>query len=136
MGVLALAAAPNSDAAQIFSAPTAYVTPPKKTYDSATTEAEVRYERVPLGDQLFLSRIAQFLRAFCGKLPATAPPGEAAQVVEGALWTLFEGAPGGSVELVVKGHSGDEGTSVAVTVRPRRFLGVTLEEISMEIPLG
>lgn len=136
MGVLALAAAPNSDAAQIFAAPTAYVTPPKKTYDSATTEPEVRYERVPLGDQLFIARIAQFLRAFCGKLPATAPPGEAAQVVEGALWTLFEGAPGGSVEISVKGHSGDEGTSVAVTVRPRRFLGVTLEEIGMEIPLG
>ncbi len=136
MGVLALAAAPNSDSAQIFSAPTAYVTPPKRAYDSATTEAEVRYERVPLGDQLFLARIAQFLRAFCGKLPATAPPGEVAPVVEGALWTLFEGAPPASVEISAKGHSSEHGTSVALTIRPRRFLGVTLEELSMEIPLG
>lgn len=136
MGVLALAAAPNTDAAQIFSAPTAYVPPPKRTYDSATTEPEVRYERVPLGDQLFLARVAQFLRAFCSKLPATADPAEVAPVLEGALWTLFEGAPPSSVEISVKAHSGADGTAAAVTIRPKRFLGVTLEELSLEIPLG
>ncbi len=137
MGVLALAAAPNSDAVQIFSAPTAYVTPPKRTYDSATTEPEVRLDRVSLVDQLFVARIAQFLRAFCAKLPANSPPGEAAPVLEGALGMLFEGAQAGTVEIAVKAASHeDHGTSVTVTVRPRRFLGVALEELSMEVPLG
>ncbi|MBL8741388.1 MAG: type VI secretion system contractile sheath large subunit, partial [Myxococcales bacterium] len=40
IGILALASAPNSDAAYIHSAPTAYVQPDKKTYDSASTEPE------------------------------------------------------------------------------------------------
>ena len=110
--------------------------PPKRTYDSATTEPEVRYDRVSLVDQLFVARIAQFLRALCSKLPASAEPGEARQIVEAALWTLFEGAPPSSVEISAKGRSGDGGTSVEVTVRPRRFLSVTLEELSLEIPLG
>lgn len=136
MGVLALAAAPNSDAVQIFSAPTAYVPPPKRTYDSATTEPEVRYERVSLGDQLFVARVAQFLRALCGKLPASADPAEAGSIIEAAMWTLFEGAPPASVEISAKGRSDEHGTSVQVTVRPRRFLSVTLEELSLEIPLG
>lgn len=136
MGILALASAPNTDAVQIFSAPTAYVPPPKRTYDSATTEPEVRYERVALGDQMFVARIAQFLRALCSKLPSSADPAEAAPVVEGALWTLFDGAPPASVEIQVKGRSDEHGTSVEVTVRPRRFLSVTLEELSLEIPLG
>lgn len=136
MGILALASAPNSDEVQIFSAPTAYVPPPKRTYDSATTEPEVRYERVSLGDQLFVARIAQFLRALCGKLPASADPAEVGPVVQAALWTLFDGAPPASVEIQASASSGDHGTSVAVTVRPRRFLGVTLEELSLEIPLG
>ncbi len=136
MGIVALAAAPNSDAVQIFSAPTAYVPPPKRTYDSATTEPEIRYDRVPLGDQLFLARVAQFLRAFCSKLPSTAAPGEVQPVLEGALWALFEGAPPTSVEISVKAASGEHGTAVSVTLRPRRFLGVTLEELSLEIPLG
>lgn len=136
MGVLALASAPNSDAVQILSAPTAYVTPPKRTYDSATTEPEERYERVPLGDQLFVARVVQFLRALCGKLPASAAPGEVEPVANAALWSLFEGAPPASVDLSVKARAADGGTVIAVTLRPRRFLGVTLEEISFEMPLG
>lgn len=136
MGVLALASAPNTDEVQIFSAPTAYVPPPKRTYDSATTEPEVRYDRVSLGDQLFVARIAQFLRALCGKLPASTDPAEAGPLIEAALWTLFEGAPPSGPEIKAKARADEHGTAVEVTVRPRRFLGVTLEELSLEIPLG
>lgn len=136
MGILALASAPNTDEVQIFSAPTAYVPPPKRTYDSASTEPEVRYERVSLGDQLFVARIAQFLRALCGKLPASADPAEAGPVIEAALWTLFENAPPSGPEISVKARADEHGTSAVVAIRPRRFLGVTLEELSLEIPLG
>lgn len=135
-GVLVLASAPNSDAVYVQSAPTAYVTPPKRTYDSATTEPEVRLDRVSLGDQLFVARLVQFLRALCSKLPHTSDPAEVQPVVEGAVWALFENAAPASVELVVKAHGRAEGTVVDITVRPRRFLGVQLEEISLEMPLG
>ena len=91
-GVLALASAPNSDAVYVLSAPTAYVTPPKRTYDSATTEPEVRLERVSLADQLFVARLAQFLRALCSKMPHDERSGRGEAVLEGALWELFEGA--------------------------------------------
>ena len=76
MGVLALACAPNNDAAIVMSAPTAYVPPPKRTYDSATTEPEVRLDRVSLVDQLFVARLVAFLRAVCGQMPARSEPGE------------------------------------------------------------
>lgn len=135
-GVLLLASAPNSDAAVVMHAPTAYVTPPKKTYDSATTEPEVRLERVPLGDQLFVARLSQFLRALASKLPPNADPAEAAKLVKGAAWALFEGARPGSVEIDVTAKKDGPHTSVAITVHPRRFLGVTLEQITLEVGLG
>lgn len=135
-GVLALAAAPNSDAIYVLSAPTAYLPPPKRTYDSATTEPEVRFDRVPLGDQLFVARIVQFLRALCSKLPASSPPADVQPVVEGALWELFENAPPAGPEIAVEAKAGEGGTSVVVAIRPRRYVGVTLEELSLEMPLG
>jgi type VI secretion system ImpC/EvpB family protein/type VI secretion system ImpB/VipA family protein len=135
-GVLALASAPNSDAVYVQSAPTAYVTPPKRTYDSASTEPELRLDRVSLVDQLFVARVVQFLRALCSKLPPSSDPGEAGELVQGALWALFEDATPGSVELAAKGAGHADGTVVQVMVRPRRFLGVQLEEITLEMPLG
>ncbi len=136
LGVLALASAPNSDAAYVLSAPTAYVTPPKRTYDSASTEPEVRLDRVSLGDQLFVGRFVQFLRALCSKLPPHSDPREAQQLVQAALWALFENAAPGSVELAAKGEGGKDGTVVSVMVRPRRFLGVQLDELALEMALG
>jgi hypothetical protein len=57
-------------------------------------------------------------------------------VVEGAIWALFENAAPAGIEIAVKAHGRAEGTVVDITVRPRRFLGVQLEEISLEMPLG
>ncbi|WP_437963657.1 type VI secretion system contractile sheath large subunit [Sorangium sp. So ce260] len=135
-GVLLLASAPNSDAAYVLTAPTAYVPPEKLTYDSPTAEPEERLERVSLVDQLFVARVVQFLRALSAKLPADSDPAEVQPVVEGALWTLFENAPPASIELAVKAGRGEGGAQIAVTVRPRRFLGVGLDEVSLEMPLG
>jgi type VI secretion system ImpC/EvpB family protein/type VI secretion system ImpB/VipA family protein len=136
VGVLLLAAAPNSDAVYVLSAPTAYVTPPKKTYDSASTAPEVRLDRVSLVDQLFVARVSQFLRALCSKLPPNSPPADIGPIIEAALWQLFEGAPPASIELSAKAKSESGNTFVDVTLRPRRFLGVAIEEIGMEVPLG
>jgi hypothetical protein len=57
-------------------------------------------------------------------------------VVEGALWALFENASPGSLEISVQASHQEGGTVAAVMLRPRRFLGVTLEELSLEMPLG
>ncbi|XXX72303.1 type VI secretion system contractile sheath large subunit [Sorangium sp. So ce134] len=135
-GVLLLASAPNSDAVYVLTAPTAYVPPEKLTYDSPTAEPEARLERVSLVDQLFVARVVQFLRALSAKLPADSDPAEVQPVVEGALWALFENAPPASIELAVKASRGEAGAQIAVTVRPRRFLGVGLDEVSLEVPLG
>jgi type VI secretion system protein ImpC len=135
-GLLLIASAPNSDAIYLMSAPTAYVPPPKKTYDSASTEPEERYERVSLVDQLFVARVVQFLRVLCARLPASASPNEAKSVVERAIWTLFEDAKPGSMEIATSARTADDGTYVGVTIRPRRFLGVQLEEFGLEMPLG
>lgn len=135
-GVLLLASAPNSDAIHVLSAPTAYVPPDKRTYDSASTEPEDRLDRVSLVDQLFVGRVVHFLRALCAKIPSGSDPAEVQPVLEAALWALFENAPPGSIEIGVKVQRNEDGAAAAVTVRPRRYLGVSLEEISLEIPLG
>lgn len=83
-----------------------------------------------------MARLVQFLRTLCSKLPPSSPPEEAQALVEGALWALFENAAPGSIELATRGEARAEGTIVHVMVRPRRFLGVQLEELSLEMPLG
>jgi type VI secretion system ImpC/EvpB family protein/type VI secretion system ImpB/VipA family protein len=136
IGVLLLASALNSDAVIVQSASTAYVPPPKRTHDSATTEPEVRHERVSLADQLFVARVVQFLRALLGKLPPHSAAGDVQEVVKGALWALFEDTAPASLEIQVKAEPRDGGTVVAVEIRPRRFLGVGIEALSLEMPLG
>ena len=135
LGILALASQPNSDAAYLLSAATAYVPPPKRTQDYDTTEEEVRYPRAPLGDQLFVARLVQFLQALGAKLAADSDPGEVKQVLEAALWELFEVAPPSGPEINVDVQSTASGLSATVTVRPRRFLGVQMEEITLGVPL-
>ena len=56
--------------------------------------------------------------------------------MQAALWELFDGAKPGSVELTVKARAESEGTIVSVTLAPRHFLGVGLDEISLDMPLG
>ncbi len=135
-GVLLLAAAPNSDTVYVLNAPTAYVPPPKRTYDSATTEPEERLERVSLGDQLFVARLVQFLRALCSKMPPNSHPSEVQPLVEAAVWALFENAPPAGPQLVVEATQMADGTVVDVGIRPRRYLGVSLEELTLQMPLG
>lgn len=135
-GVLLLASAPNSDAVYVLSAPTAYVPPPKRTYDSASTEPEARLDRVSLVDQLFVARVVQLLRVISGRLPGNVAPSDAKSVVERSLWSLFEDAKPGSLEIAVNAQATSDGTGVAVAIRPRRFLGVTLEEFSLEFLVG
>jgi len=136
IGLVAMAAQPNRDDVYLLSAPTAYVPPPKKTYDSDTTEPEVRFPQTPLVDQLFVARLAQFLRALGRRIGSHEKPEDIKQFLEAALWELFDGAKPGSMDLEVVVQDQDGALGVQVTVRPRRFLGVGMEEITLGVPLG
>ena len=46
------------------------------------------------------------------------------------------GAAPASVELSVRAEARPEGTVVTLDIKPRRFLGVQIEEMSLEMPLG
>ncbi len=136
IGILALGSAPNSDAAYLHAAPTAYVQPDKKTYDSATTEPENRPPSISLVDQLFVARLVQFTRALTSKIPHESDPAEVQELLKAAVWALFENAPPSGPEIQVAVVKGEEGPVAQIMVRPRRFLGVSLEEFGFEMPLG
>lgn len=136
IGILALSSAPNTDAVYIHAAPTAYVRPDKKTYDVAGEELENRPHAMSLVDQLFVARLVQFARALCTKLPRETSEAEAKQILEAATWALFEKAPPAGPSLGVKVGRDAEGPVAQFTVEPRRFLGVSLEEFSFEMPIG
>jgi hypothetical protein len=122
--------------AYLHAAPTAYVQPDKKTYDSQSTEPEDRPPAVPLVDQLFVGRLVQFVRALAAKIPHDSNLAEAQEVMKAAVWALFENAPPSGPEIQVSVTKGDEGPVCQILVRPRRFLGVALEEFGFELPLG
>ncbi len=136
IGLTALASQPNNDAAYLLSAATAYVPPPKRTHDYDTSEPEMRYPQTPLGDQLFVARLAQFLHALGSRLAASAPADQIRKILEAALWEMFDTARSTGPELTIDVNEKDGALSVSVTVRPRRFCGVQMEEISLGVPLG
>ncbi|MEZ4438025.1 MAG: type VI secretion system contractile sheath large subunit [Polyangiaceae bacterium] len=136
LGLLALASQPNSDAVYVLSAATAYVTPPKRTMTDESAEAAPRLPQTPLGDQLFVARLAQFLQALGGRIGAQAAPAEVEAVLHAAVHELFAVAPPPGPEIAIDVSSDGGALHAAVTVRPRRFLGVGTEEITLGVPLG
>ncbi|MFO0615498.1 MAG: type VI secretion system contractile sheath large subunit [Polyangiaceae bacterium] len=133
MGVLLLASAPNSDAAYVHVAPTAYVQPDKKAYDSATTEPEDRPPPIGLVDKLFVARLVQFTRALAQKISPDESPDDIRQLLDGAITALF-GATGPSLSVKIEKTGG--GPIAHISVEPRRFLGVALEEFGFQMPIG
>jgi type VI secretion system protein ImpC len=136
LGILAMASQPNSDEVYLLSAATAYVPPPKRGHDYDSAEDQIRLPQAPLGDQLFIARVVQFLRALGSKLGADNAPDDVQKVIEGALWELFANAAPSGPEINVAVERGDHGLSASVTLRPRRFLGVQMEEITLGVPLA
>ncbi|MEQ9320382.1 MAG: type VI secretion system contractile sheath large subunit [Polyangiaceae bacterium] len=134
LGVLALAAQPNNDAAYLLSAATGYVPPPKRTMDDDTSEGAPRYPQAPLADQLFVARLAQFLQARGGKIGAGNSPGDVEKVLRAAVGELFEVAPPPGPELRIDVSESGGRLQAAVTVRPRRVVGVSMEEITLGGP--
>ncbi len=136
LGILALASQPNSDSAYLMRAATAYVPPPKRTQDGDTAEKQVRYPQTPLVDQLFVARLAQFLRALGSKISAGGNAADVQRILQAALHELFDIAPPPGPELDIDVREQDGNLTAHVTVRPRRFLGVSMDEITLGVPLA
>ena len=134
IGLLALASQPNNDACYLQSAATAYVPPPKRTQDYDTAEPELRLPQASLVDQLFVSRLAQALQALGDRIGASEPDDKVQAFVKAAVWELFKDGPN-ATEIDVRIESTGGRRQAAVTVRPRRFLGVSMEEMTLGVPL-
>ena len=130
-GLLALASQPNSDSAYLMSAATAYVPPPKRTYDGGADDFDQRLPQASLNDQLFVARLAQQLEWLGQRIVRDGHTNDAKKHIEAGLAELFRNAPPSGPEIDLQ--LADD--SATVTIRPRRFLGVTLEEVSLRVPL-
>ena len=135
IGILAMAAQPNSDSCYLATAATAYVPPPKRTQDYDTAEDQVRLPQASLVDQLFVARLAQYLQALGAKISSSESPADIEKFVEAAVWELFKHGPNSTEVNVSVGEQGGR-LQAAVTVRPRRFLGVSMEEMTLGVPLA
>jgi len=136
LGLVALASQPNAAKAYLMRATTAYVPPPKRTQSYDTAEEQVRYPATPLADQLFVARLAQYLQALGSRIGASNTSTDVQKVLDAAVRELFEIAPPPGPELNVDVRERDGGLVATVTVRPRRFLGVGMEEITLGVPLA
>jgi type VI secretion system protein ImpC len=135
LGVLALAAQPNNDATYLLTAATGYVPPPKRTMTDESAEAAPRLPQAPLGDQLFVARLAQFLQELGARIGAGSQAADVEKVLRAAVAELFEVAPPPGPDVTIDVHESNGKLQAAVTVRPRRFLGVGMEEITLGVPL-
>jgi predicted component of type VI protein secretion system len=120
-GLTMLACAPNTDAAVLTRAPMLYR--PEGGASAAT-----------LPDQLFISRFARAVHSVAGAIPAETDPRKAEQVARIALADVFVDAAPPGPDLTPRVDA--EKATLSVTVRPRRFAGVGLEEITIAAPLG
>jgi type VI secretion system ImpC/EvpB family protein/type VI secretion system ImpB/VipA family protein len=86
-----------------------------------------------LADQLFVGRLANAVQQVASALPASVDPIAGARVAQAALGDLFVAPPLSGPEI--EAHVRSDG-KLEVRVRPRRFAGTSLEEITLMAALG
>jgi type VI secretion system ImpC/EvpB family protein len=122
-GLTMLACAPNTDAAVLTRAPVLHRT-------GAGTGAATG----TLGDQLFVGRFARAVHQVAAAIPVGTDPRAAEEVARIALAEMFDFAAPAGPEVTTKVDP--KRGSLEVTVRPRRFAGITLEELTLGAALG
>jgi type VI secretion system protein ImpC len=122
-GLTMLTCAPNTDAAVLTRAPVLH-------RGTAGTGAAAG----TLGDQLFVGRFARAVQQVAAAIPAGTDPRAAEEVARIALAEMFDRAAPAGPEVVTKVDP--KRGSLEVTVRPRRFAGITLEELTLGAALG
>jgi type VI secretion system protein ImpC len=122
-GLILLACAPNTDAAVLARAPVIHRS---GGGNGATTST--------LGDQIFVGRFARAVQQVAAAIPTGTDPRAAEEVARIALAELFERSAPPGPEIVAKVDGSRN--QLTVTVRPRRFAGVTMEELTLGAALG
>jgi hypothetical protein len=122
-GLTMLSCAPNTDAAVLTRVPMLH---------RGAGGAGVPATTLP--DQLFAGRFARAVRQTAGAIPARSDPRAAEEVARIALAGMFSRAPppGPVITARVDAARG----ALTITVRPRLFAGVALEEFTVSAPLG
>jgi type VI secretion system protein ImpC len=122
-GLTMLTCAPNADSAILSRAPMLHRS---GAGNGATTAT--------LADQLFVGRFARAVQQVASALPHGTDPKAAEEVARITLMELFGRAPPAGPEVSVKVDAARG--QLSVTVRPRRFAGIALEEITLGAALG
>jgi hypothetical protein len=122
-GITLLTCGRNNDTAFLTHAPVLYRGGGGNTPSSVT-----------LPDQLFVGRFARAVQQVAAAIPTGTEPRAAEEVARIALHELFERAapPGPEITTKVDAARG----ALTVTVRPRRFAGIALEELTLGAALG
>jgi type VI secretion system ImpB/VipA family protein len=122
-GLTLLTCSPNSDAAILARAPVLHRSGGGNGPSAGT-----------LADQLFVGRFARAVQQVAGAIPAGTTPQAAEEVACIALSELFGRAPPAGPEISAKVDP--VRNALTVTVRPRRFAGIGLEELTLGSALG
>lgn len=125
-GVAVFASAANQDVAILAHAPVLHR--PASTGGGASPAASLC-----LVDQLFVARVAQAIVQLAAAIPGDTPEAAAREVARVTLAELFADAPRKpEVDVAIAGAP----PCLEVTLRPRGFHGVRLEEVTLGAPLG
>ncbi|HEY6459874.1 MAG TPA: type VI secretion system contractile sheath large subunit, partial [Polyangiaceae bacterium] len=122
-GLTLLTCAPNSDAAVLAKAPVLHRPGGGQGPSDAT-----------LADQLFVGRFARAVQQVAAAIPAGTDASAAAEVARIALSEMFERAAPPGPEIVAKVDAARG--ALNVTIRPRRFAGVSMDELTLGAALG
>jgi hypothetical protein len=122
-GLTMLTCAPNSDAAVLARAPVLH-RPAGGSGPASTT----------LADQLFVGRFGRAVQQIAAAIPSGTEPRAASEVAQIALAELFDRAAPAGPEITASLDAARG--RLTVTVRPRRFAGVSIEEVTLGAALG
>lgn len=126
-GFIMLTCPANSDAVVLSRAPVVYRGPTVGAREGAPAEST-------LSDQLFVGRLAGAVEQLAAAIPEGSDPQAIVEVVRVTLAELFATAPPSGPDTEVR--IDPQRRQLQVTVRPRRFAGVSVEEVTLGAPLG
>lgn len=124
-GLIALASARNHDSIMLSAAPVAF-------RGESVGKGGDAPAPIGLGDQLFVGRFSYAVEQLAGAMPASTDPSVIADTARVVLHGFFTVAPPAGPEV----HARAAGGMLEVTVRPRRYAGVSLEEVTLHAPLA
>lgn len=126
-GLTMLTCEPNTDAALLARAPVLHRVPSREGGGSGAATGT-------LADQLFVGRISRAVQQIAGAIPIGTDPQAAEDVARVALAEMFDRAAPAGPEIAAKIDPARN--TLTVTVRPRRFAQIALEELTLGAALG